>query len=300
MAIIPSIPDLLQNGTTADATQIMANFNAIMSDVNANAAANGVNSDITNLTALTQATAATAFVVSNTTASNRAYYAETSGSTRWAWGADTAAESGSNAGSNWFLEAFDDAGTFIDEPIYIDRVAGGLISFSRPIAFNGGLQLPSGTIAATQAPGDNSTHVATTAYVDGTFAPLASPTFTGTPVAPTPSPGDNSTKLATTAFLLAAFTAGQTLAATGSQTFPGGLILKWGSVATNGSGVGSVSYATAFPNAVFRTFATLASSGLSAITVSSSVGAKTGFTVYACDPTITGVSVSAQWFAIGN
>ena len=33
------------------------------------------------------------------------------------------------------------------------------------------------------------------------LAPLASPTFTGTPVAPTPSPSDNSTKLATTAYV---------------------------------------------------------------------------------------------------
>ncbi len=32
-------------------------------------------------------------------------------------------------------------------------------------------------------------------------APLASPTFTGTPAAPTPTAGDNSTKIATTAFL---------------------------------------------------------------------------------------------------
>lgn len=33
------------------------------------------------------------------------------------------------------------------------------------------------------------------------YAPLASPTFTGTPAAPTPTVGDNSTKLATTAFV---------------------------------------------------------------------------------------------------
>jgi hypothetical protein len=39
---------------------------------------------------------------------------------------------------------------------------------------------------------------------DTTRAPLASPTFTGTPAAPTPSPGDNTTKLATTAFVQAA------------------------------------------------------------------------------------------------
>lgn len=35
-------------------------------------------------------------------------------------------------------------------------------------------------------------------------APLASPTFTGTPTAPTPTAGDNSTKLATTAFVAGA------------------------------------------------------------------------------------------------
>jgi hypothetical protein len=36
------------------------------------------------------------------------------------------------------------------------------------------------------------------------LAPLSSPTFTNTPTAPTPSPGDNSTRLATTAFVVAA------------------------------------------------------------------------------------------------
>lgn len=38
-------------------------------------------------------------------------------------------------------------------------------------------------------------------------APLASPTFTGTPAAPTPTAGDNSTKLSTTAFVQAAIAA---------------------------------------------------------------------------------------------
>lgn len=37
----------------------------------------------------------------------------------------------------------------------------------------------------------------------GTKAPTNSPAFTGTPTAPTPAPGDNSTKLATTAFVAA-------------------------------------------------------------------------------------------------
>jgi hypothetical protein len=41
----------------------------------------------------------------------------------------------------------------------------------------------------------------------GVIAPLASPTFTGTPAAPTASPGTNTTQLATTAFVQAARTA---------------------------------------------------------------------------------------------
>lgn len=51
--IVGTLPFQLQNGTTADATQVMADFNKILTDVNANAAKNGVNTDITALTALT-------------------------------------------------------------------------------------------------------------------------------------------------------------------------------------------------------------------------------------------------------
>ncbi len=39
------------------------------------------------------------------------------------------------------------------------------------------------------------------AYTSTAYAPLASPSFTGTPTAPTPTAGDNSTKIATTAFV---------------------------------------------------------------------------------------------------
>lgn len=53
MTISPAYPDLLQNGTPADATQVMADFYQIQNDVNANAAHNGDNSDITSLTGLT-------------------------------------------------------------------------------------------------------------------------------------------------------------------------------------------------------------------------------------------------------
>lgn len=53
MSIISALPFNLQNGTTADATQVMANFNQVVSNVNANAATAGANSNITSITGLT-------------------------------------------------------------------------------------------------------------------------------------------------------------------------------------------------------------------------------------------------------
>jgi hypothetical protein len=61
--------------------------------------------------------------------------------------------------------------------------------------------------APTQAPGDNSTKIATTAYVDAADAlkaNIASPTLTGVPAAPTAAPSTNSTQIATTAYVDAA------------------------------------------------------------------------------------------------
>ncbi len=62
-----------------------------------------------------------------------------------------------------------------------------------------------GTPAApTAAAGTNTTQLATTAFVTNAlsvYAPLASPTLTGTPAAPTAAAGTNTTQLATTAFV---------------------------------------------------------------------------------------------------
>ena len=51
--IIGSLPYTLTNGTTADAGQVMANYAYIISQVNANAAKRGANSDITSIVGLT-------------------------------------------------------------------------------------------------------------------------------------------------------------------------------------------------------------------------------------------------------
>ena len=48
-----SYPYTLTNGQTADANQVMANFNSILNCGNTNLAKNGANSDITSLTGLT-------------------------------------------------------------------------------------------------------------------------------------------------------------------------------------------------------------------------------------------------------
>ena len=88
--------------------------------------------------------------------------------------------------------------------------------------FTGTPVLPTGTIGVTQSAADNSTKLATTAFVQTATAGIAlqanvdakadknSPTFTGTPSLPTgtigitQTSGDNSTKLATTAFVTSA------------------------------------------------------------------------------------------------
>jgi hypothetical protein len=60
--------------------------------------------------------------------------------------------------------------------------------------------ITSGTLAAERV-GDLSGTYLTPASANATYAPLASPALTGTPAAPTQPQGDNSTSLATTAYL---------------------------------------------------------------------------------------------------
>ena len=52
-SILPPVPFTFTNGTTADATQVNANFNSIITNTNTFAAENGANASITSLTGLT-------------------------------------------------------------------------------------------------------------------------------------------------------------------------------------------------------------------------------------------------------
>ena len=77
------------------------------------------------------------------------------------------------------------AGSNANDSVRFDQLTAGSI-----------VNTPAGSIAAT-------TVQAALNELDTEKAPLASPTFTGTPAAPTASAGTNTTQLATTAFVLA-------------------------------------------------------------------------------------------------
>jgi microcystin-dependent protein len=141
--------------------------------------------------------------------------------------------------------------------------------------FTGTPTLPTGTIATTQTAGNNTTAVATTAFVrtevsnlvasapaaldtldelaaalgdDANFAtttataiglkaPLASPIFTGIPEAPTAAVGTSTTQLATTAFVQATNPTGAVIAFAGSSA-PSGWFLCFGqeiAISSNGA-----------------------------------------------------------------
>lgn len=119
--------------------------------------------------------------------------------------------------------------------------------------------------APTQSPGNDSTRLATTAFVEAVKvalvggagagadtlgeiettlalkAPLASPTFTGTPAAPTAAPGTDTAQVATTGFVKAAVDTSEALVrplatgGTGATT----AITAWDALASTGTGIAS-------------------------------------------------------------
>lgn len=105
-------------------------------------------------------------------------YSYLSGATRWGiLPGDSAPESGGNAGSNFDIARFSDSGTFIDMPLTISR-SNGIVAFANS------------PTAPTPGTADNSTNIATTAYVQAqgyataatvaaNYLPLAGGTLTG-------------------------------------------------------------------------------------------------------------------------
>ena len=73
------------------------------------------------------------------------------------------------------------------------------------VRYNGNLYECTSDVTSTTAPSSDTSHWSKYNITPGTtYAPINSPAFTGTPTAPTPSSGDDSTKIATTAFVQAA------------------------------------------------------------------------------------------------
>lgn len=117
--------------------------------------------------------------------------------------------------------------------------------------------------APTQAPGNDSTRIATTAFVrqelntaieplattaamnaaDALKAPLASPALTGNPTAPTQPSGNNSTRLATTAFVQSALTSA---VSAGAVSYFARATAPAGWLAANGAAVSRTTYADLF------------------------------------------------------
>ncbi len=63
-------------------------------------------------------------------------FVKTGNVTRWSVGATTTAESGSNAGTNFAIERYNDAGAFQDSPISINRATGVVSSNSLVVSVN--------------------------------------------------------------------------------------------------------------------------------------------------------------------
>lgn len=98
----------------------------------------GINSDFSigqsataaNLMLGTPTTVNSLLSINGAAGSTRGMRYMTANGTRWAMGASSTAESGSNAGSNYSITAYDDAGVSIDIPLSIVRAASGTITWS--------------------------------------------------------------------------------------------------------------------------------------------------------------------------
>ena len=81
-------------------------------------------------------TSSNSLVITNAAATIRRIVYQTSGTFRWGLQTDSDAESGSNAGSTFYLKAYDDSGTLIGNALQVTRATmaatfGGLVTFAR-------------------------------------------------------------------------------------------------------------------------------------------------------------------------
>jgi hypothetical protein len=196
-AIVAPLPFTIVAGTPIQANPLQSNFNWLMNQTNANAApiagpvftgtvviptltvtGSATIPSLTvptlNTTTLTVATSAAIPLITGATThsspvtltavatpglifnvgsgNNRYIDWQSSGSSRWKAGANATGEGGGNTGSDFSLIRYNDAGTQIDTPLFIQRSTGAALFSASPSA-------------PTPATADNSTTLATTAFV---------------------------------------------------------------------------------------------------------------------------------------
>lgn len=182
--------------------------------------------------------------------------------------------------------------TFTGTPAAPTQTAGDKTTALATTAFvnDTALTLKDGSTAVTQTAGDKTTKIATTGFVNDTAL-----TIKDGSTAATQAVNDSSTKISTTAFA----NPSATVDTAGSVTLPCGAILKWGiSASINASSSGAVSFAAAFPTAIYNVQIVpigLTTNAQAANYVDSV--AKTGFTIY--NQGITNAN-QFYWFAIGK
>ena len=135
---------------------------------------------------------------------------------------------------------------------YLKDAAGtsgtGSVVFSASPTFTGTPTLPTGSIGFTQIAGNSTTALATTEFVttaDNLKANIASPSFTGTPLALTATAGTNTTQLATTQFVT---TADNLKAPLVSPTFTGTPLAPTATAGTNTTQLATTEFVTTADN----------------------------------------------------
>jgi microcystin-dependent protein len=157
----------------------------------------------------------------------------------------TGAVTEAKIGTGAVTEAKIGTGAVTSTKIANDTIVNADINTSAAIASTKLAFAPTGNIAAT-------TVQAAIEELDTEKAPLASPTFTGTPAAPTATAGTNTTQVATTAFVSIA-TAGIVTVPIGTISWFAGNTAPTGYLKANGAAISRTTYSTLF-TAIGTTF----------------------------------------------
>jgi hypothetical protein len=86
---------------------------------------------------LDRASSRSTHTISADTGNSKFMFSATLGVWRWGFGGNGATESGSNAGSDFEVRSYSDAGSYVDSPIYVSRPSTGSIQLARPTVYAG-------------------------------------------------------------------------------------------------------------------------------------------------------------------